>query len=98
MAWSARTLGALHRRPRLTVRMLGSSATLPMQARGVLAGNIFGDACPWDLSAGAFLCQQAGHLVSALDGGPWRIDGSGIVTAHDAATHAALLACAREDA
>jgi myo-inositol-1(or 4)-monophosphatase len=93
MAFPAAVVGEMTRRNLYSVRELGTSATLPMQARGVLAGNIFDAACPWDLGAGAFLCEEVGHPVSAHDGSAWRPDGSPIVSGRDAATHAELLDC-----
>jgi myo-inositol-1(or 4)-monophosphatase len=95
MHYPAAVVSELTRRNVYSVRELGTSATLPMQVRGVLAGNIFDAACPWDLGAGAFLCQEAGHHVSAHDGSPWRPDGSPIVSGRDAGTHAELLDCLR---
>ncbi len=95
MDYSAAVVGEVTRRNLYSVRELGTSATLPMQVRGVLAGNIFDAACPWDLGAGAFLCEEAGHVVTAHDGSPWRPDGSPIVSGRDTATHAELLDCIR---
>ena len=90
-AFAAAVMHELLRRDRFTVRQLATSATLPMQARGVLAGNIFDFTCPWDSVAGAFICEQAGHRVTGLDGGAWRPYGSRIITGHSEAVHAALL-------
>jgi myo-inositol-1(or 4)-monophosphatase len=95
MDFSAALLQELALRNHFMLREMGTSATLPMQARGVLAGNVFEDARPWDLSAGALLCEEAGHVVTAHDGTRWRPDGSGIVTGRDEATHAELLDCVR---
>ncbi len=95
MAFSAAVLGELALRNRFIIREMGTSATFPMQARGVLAGNIFEAAKPWDLSAGALLCEEAGHVVTAHDGSPWRPDGSPLVAGCDADVHAELLDCVR---
>lgn len=47
MAFSAALLRELAMRNRIIIRQMGTSATFPMQARGVLAGNIFEAARPW---------------------------------------------------
>ena len=54
---------------------------------------------PWDMAAGALLVQEAGGRVSDVRGGPWRLEGPGVLASnghvHDAVLDA--LRAARPD-
>jgi myo-inositol-1(or 4)-monophosphatase len=49
---------------------------------------------PWDMAAGSILVEEAGGVVSGIDGAPLRLDGRGIV-ATNGPIHAALIAALR---
>ena len=46
---------------------------------------------PWDMAAGGLVVAEAGGRITSVDGGPWRLDGPGVL-ATNGAIHAALLA------
>ena len=46
--------------------------------------------CAWDMAPGVILVQEAGGMVTGVDGGPLALDG-GHVFASNGAVHAALL-------
>ena len=71
---------------------MGSSAALAYQAQGLLAGNIFQQSKPWDITAGCLLCQEAGALVTDFEGGPWHPFGQTFLVASDRPTQAAIRA------
>ena len=92
----ARLAGALIRRNRFALRVLSSSATLAQQARGALAGNVFEQAEPWDLAAGALLLSEAGAAVCDLWGRPWRLDSIGLISGSTPEVHAELVESAAQ--
>ena len=77
------------------VRSMGSSAALAYQAQGLLAGNIFQQSKPWDVTAGCLLCQEAGALVTDFDGQPWHPFGQTFLVASDLATQELLRSALR---
>jgi len=50
---------------------------------------------PWDMAAGGLIVQEAGGRVTDVQGGPWRLDGPGIL-ASNGHMHDAVLAALRE--
>lgn len=52
---------------------------------------------PWDMAAGALICEEAGATVTNVSGGPWAIDSEGICVANPA-LHAKMLDVIREAA
>lgn len=45
---------------------------------------------PWDMAAGGLIVQEAGGRVTDVEGGPWRLEGPGVL-ASNGLVHAALL-------
>jgi myo-inositol-1(or 4)-monophosphatase len=73
------------------LRRLGSAACdLSYTARGIFAGFYEIDLKPWDVAAGILLVEEAGGVVSNLEGDPYRFGDKGIV-AGTPAIHEALL-------
>ena len=48
------------------------------------------DLKPWDVAAGALLVREAGGTVTAIDGGPFRVDG-GSTLATNGLVHAEMI-------
>jgi myo-inositol-1(or 4)-monophosphatase len=72
------------------VRRDGSAALdLALVAAGRFEGFWEWDLQPWDVAAGVLLVEEAGGRVTAIDGGPHRLDG-GSVTASNGRIHDAL--------
>lgn len=46
---------------------------------------------PWDIAAGSFLLQQAGGIITDLDGQPWNLTSIGAIGATDAIVHQTLV-------
>jgi myo-inositol-1(or 4)-monophosphatase len=46
---------------------------------------------PWDMAAGGLIVQEAGGRVTNVHGGPWRLEGPGVL-ASNGLVHAAVLA------
>lgn len=64
------------------VRRDGSAALdLALVAAGRFDAFWEWDLKPWDVAAGALLIEEAGGRVSAIDGGPHRLDGGSIAAA-----------------
>ena len=82
---------AILRRRLWGVRVMVSSLVMAWLAAGRLAAHVVDAVHPWDVCAGALLCQEAGALVTDFQGGPWRWDSSQLVCAASPATQAALL-------
>ena len=62
------------------IRRLGSAACdLSYLARGIFAGFYEIDLKPWDVAAGILLVEEAGGVVSNLEGRPYRFGDKGIV-------------------
>lgn len=70
---------------------LNSSLGFAYSAIGKMDGfiNIFNH--PWDISAASFLVQQAGGVVTALDGSPWTITSIGAIGGRTPNIHRDLL-------
>jgi len=74
-----------------TMRSIGSAALgLAQVAAGGLDGYYHLTLLPWDMAGGALLIQEAGGRLSSPSGGPWRLDGTGVVTSNGH-LHSALL-------
>ena len=66
------------------VRRWGAAALdLAYVAAGRLDGFWESGLSPWDVAAGILLVREAGGYVSALDGGPFRLNGADILVAND---------------
>ncbi|MBI4496828.1 MAG: inositol monophosphatase [Chloroflexi bacterium] len=76
--------------PRFRLRMFSTSLGLGYVARGRLAAYAIDNARPWDVVAGAFICQQAGCVVTDLAGDPWQPEAPGLVAAADPETYDTL--------
>jgi myo-inositol-1(or 4)-monophosphatase len=50
---------------------------------------------PWDMAAGGLMVQEAGGRMTSVRGGPWRLDGPGVV-ASNGRIHEAVLAALEE--
>jgi myo-inositol-1(or 4)-monophosphatase len=86
---NGREFAALSRRAQ-GVRRDGSAALdLALVAAGRFEAFWEWDLKPWDVAAGALLIEEAGGRVTAIDGGPHRLDG-GSIAASNGAVHAAL--------
>jgi myo-inositol-1(or 4)-monophosphatase len=46
---------------------------------------------PWDIAAASFLIQQAGGVITGIDGSPWSIATIGAIGGHTSETHQELL-------
>ena len=74
-----------------TMRSIGSAALgLAQVAAGGLDGYYHLTLLPWDVAGGALLIHEAGGRLSSPSGGPWRLDGTGVVTSNGH-LHSALL-------
>jgi myo-inositol-1(or 4)-monophosphatase len=86
---NGREFAALSRRAQ-GVRRDGSAALdLALVAAGRFEAFWEWDLKPWDVAAGALLVEEAGGRVTAIDGGPHRLDG-GSIAASNGAVHAGL--------
>jgi myo-inositol-1(or 4)-monophosphatase len=64
------------------IRRLGSAALdLAWTAAGRVDAYWEYHLSPWDWAAGALLVREAGGVVTTIEGGPWRTDGSSIAVA-----------------
>lgn len=62
------------------IRRLGAAAIdLAYLARGIFGGFYEIDLKPWDVAAGILLIEEAGGVVSNLEGAPYRFGDKGIV-------------------
>ncbi len=74
------------------VRRLGSAVLdLCYVACGRLDGYWEFALGPWDMAAGGLIVQEAGGRVTNVHGGPWRLEGPGVL-ASNGAVHNAILA------
>lgn len=88
---NARALAAVAPRCR-NVRILGSAAThLAYVAAGRLSGCWDERLAPWDMAAGVLMVEEAGGVVTATDGAPFRLDQPTVLAANPEA-HGELLA------
>ncbi len=73
------------------VRRDGSAAlNLCYLAMGRFDGFWEGNLSPWDLAAGTLIVREAGGVITAYDGGPFRLEGRQVCAA-GAALHPAML-------
>ncbi len=73
-----------------TVRMFSSSLMFPYLARGTIAAVANTDTAALHMTAGAFICQQAGCMVTGAAGAPWTPECRGVLAAADPSTHSLL--------
>jgi myo-inositol-1(or 4)-monophosphatase len=88
-------LGVMSRilRERLwNVRVMQTSLVMAYLADGRVAGHVVDAVNPWDMCAGALLCEEAGVTVTDFAGQPWAWDSPRLVCAASGAMHARLLA------
>jgi myo-inositol-1(or 4)-monophosphatase len=79
-----------------TTRTLGSAALgFAAVAAGWIDVYFSYSLAPWDTAAGDLLVREAGGVVSALDGGEWKIEDSGVL-ASNRAIHAAAAGVLRQ--
>ncbi len=88
---------AVFRRARAIRRCGAAALDLAYTAAGVYDGFFEFRLSPWDIAAGALLIEEAGGVLSDLDGGDGYLV-SGNVLAGAPAVHAGLVAAARESA
>lgn len=75
----------------LAVRRFGSAVLdLCYVACGRLDGYWEQSLGPWDMAAGGLIVQEAGGRVTNVHGGPWRVEGPGVL-ASNGLVHAAIL-------
>jgi len=88
---------AVFRRARAIRRCGAAALDLAYTAAGVYDGFFEFRLSPWDIAAGALLIEEAGGVLSDLDGGAGYL-ASGNVLAGSPGVHAGLVAAARESA
>lgn len=76
---------------RFSVRNFESSLSFLYVATGQLDGAITTFIKPWDILAACFLVEQAGGVVTYLDGKPWDSQISSAIFARDRVLHEQLL-------
>ena len=82
-----------------TIRLLGASAIMmPWVARGRLSAYWSPDECAWDLAAGALIVQEAGGIVSDLDGSPYKLQTRRILVSRSEGLHKDILKVLQEEA
>lgn len=70
---------------------LNTSLSFLLTALGVYNAFVTPWVHAWDICAPVFLVQQAGGIVTDIDGKPWTITSTNAVAAHDPKLHAMLL-------
>ncbi|CAN5418283.1 inositol monophosphatase family protein [soil metagenome] len=78
--------------PRISTISLNSSLGFAYTAIGKLDGFVNVRNHPWDICAAAFLLQQTGGVISALDGSEWTITTDGAIAGRTPDVHQKLLA------
>lgn len=73
-------------------RVLNSSLSLGYTARGRFAACVFEHNEALHVGAGAFICQEAGCVVSDLNGKPWTPESNSVVVAANDEIHRAVFA------
>lgn len=58
-----------------------------MLARSILPGQLFISQNSWDIAAGAVLIQEAGGLVSDIDGSPYCLSTRAIIGSNNKLVH-----------
>lgn len=75
-----------------SMRRLGSAAlNLSYLAAGRLDAYYATSVCTWDVAAGILIAREAGGIVTAIDGTPFRLDHPHFVAASSAELHTELL-------
>jgi myo-inositol-1(or 4)-monophosphatase len=88
----AETAFKLTLEPGYSLLSLGSSLGFAYTAIGKIDGfvNVYNH--PWDICAASFLIQQAGGVITALDGSPWQLSSIGAIGAKNQTIYKKLLA------
>jgi myo-inositol-1(or 4)-monophosphatase len=75
-----------------TLRILGSTAVkMPWVAKGRLTCYWSPDECAWDHAAGAIIAQEAGAVVTDLDGSPFTLRTRKFMVSQNANVHQQVL-------
>jgi myo-inositol-1(or 4)-monophosphatase len=95
-----RTQGAMFisaaiRADRWDVRSFGSTVAFPQLAAGRIAAYVVFWAGIEHIAAGILLAQEAGAIVTQIDGRPWSIASDSLIAAASRDLHAQLLSLAR---
>lgn len=82
-----------------TLRLLGSTAIMmPWVAKGRLTAYWSPDECAWDHAAGALIVQQAGGIVTDLDGSKFTVRTRKFLASQNKQVHHEILRVLREEA
>jgi myo-inositol-1(or 4)-monophosphatase len=73
------------------LQSLNTSLGFAYTAIGKIDGFINPDNHPWDICAASFLIQQAGGIITQLDGSPWNVASVGAIGAKNTTIHNTLL-------
>lgn len=76
---------------RFLFRVLNSSLSLGYTARGLFAACVFEHNEALHVGAGAFICQEAGCVVSDLDGMPWTPKSTNLIVAASTNVHTGIM-------
>lgn len=80
-----------------TIRILGSTAIkMPWVAKGRLTCYWSPDECAWDHAAGAIIAQEAGAIVTDLDGSPFTLRTRKFMVSQNANVHQEVLDALKE--
>ncbi|CAB9527721.1 Inositol-1-monophosphatase [Seminavis robusta] len=82
-----------------TVRILGSTAVqLPWVAQGRLTCYWSPDECAWDHAAGAIIVQEAGGIITDLDGSPFTLRTRKFMASQNEQVHREVLQVLKDEA
>lgn len=88
-----RVLRRINDEKRFLSRVFNTSLGLGYAARGSFAACVHEYIEPLHAAAGAFICQEAGCIVSDLDGRPWTTDATSLIVAANQDAHNYILTC-----
>jgi myo-inositol-1(or 4)-monophosphatase len=82
-----------------TIRILGSTAVkMPWVAKGRLTCYWSPDECAWDHAAGAIIVQEAGGVITDLDGSPFTLRTRKFLVSQNEQVHKEVLRVLKDDA
>ena len=82
-----------------TIRILGSTAVkMPWVAKGRLTCYWSPDECAWDHAAGAIIVQEAGGVITDLDGSPFTLRTRKFLVSQNEQVHKEVLQVLKNDA